>query len=285
MALTQGPADVTPDALSRTRTHITRGIWVCAGLAMAGSALTGSLTFRRLNEFWGAGLATAIAVDVALWVVLTGDRQLGAIGHHSGWKGRALRIITALMSGTLNCGFSLLAGEIFLAVLHGFLPILLIGLTEYAGLVDHAITAAVAQARQEVQRAAAVDVVVAAPTVPAPPPIGWSEEKIEGQPASEHIREGDNLPTQSRSLLNPLGSATTPTTKTPLRLVSPESAAARRGRVAAAAIAWLTDQHRRGVDTTTITPAQLAQAIGGKIDTCRRNLDEWCAAATREVVA
>jgi hypothetical protein len=136
------------DALMRTDRRIACGVWTDAGLTMAGSALTGWQTFTGLNEWAPLGLATAIAVDVALCVVLTGDRQLIALQLDSGWKGRVMRVMTALMSGTLNCGMAIIDHHPFLILLHAFLPILLIGLTEYRQAVSLAIANAIADERQ-----------------------------------------------------------------------------------------------------------------------------------------
>lgn len=261
----------TTDALTRTAVRITRGIWACAGLTMAGSALTGALTFERLHEFWGIGLATAIAVDVALWVVLTGDHQLQRLGLDSGSWGRAMRIGTAGMSGLLNCGYSVLMGQPYLAVLHGILPLLLVGLTEYHQGVALAIQAAVTELEKP----------AVAPTVA---PIEGLSEKTGRQPASAHLEA-------ERELQPALGVVPEPITQTPLRLVPPPPRAPRRpsapsrispqrrAPVRENALAWLTRAHRRGTDLSTITAQQLATAIDGKIDTCRRNLPAWVAAA------
>jgi hypothetical protein len=260
--------DVTEQAqvLMRTGQRITRGIWVCAGLTMAGSALSGALTFDHLKEFWGVGLATAIAVDVALWVVLTGDRQLQQLGLTSGPWGRTMRISTATMSGALNCGYSILGGQVFLAVLHAILPLLLIGLTEYSQTVGLALTEAAAST------APVIETPTAAVDTPATSPIGWSPEISGGQPAPEHIEAKREPVIEAPRVQRPLQVAAAPITKTPLRLVS-ESAG--RSPVRDAAVRWLTTQHRKGINLDTITPAQLAAGARLKIDTCRRNLDKW----------
>jgi hypothetical protein len=253
-------------ALMRTGQRITRGIWVCAGLTMAGSALSGALTFDHLKEFWGVGLATAIAVDVALWVVLTGDRQLQQLGLTSGPWGRTMRISTATMSGALNCGYSILGGQVFLAVLHAILPLLLIGLTEYSQTVGLALTEAVASTT------AVVEAPTATGDTPAASPIGWSPENSVTSTPAPHLEAKQEPVIEAPWVQRPLQVAAAPIAKTPLRLVSEPAG---RSPVRDTAVRWLTAQHRKGVNLDTITPAQLATGARLKIDTCRRNLDKW----------
>jgi hypothetical protein len=61
---------------------------------------------------------------------LIGDRRLYANGLSSNW-GRALRITTAVMSLILNTCIALRDGQALSALMHAFLPILLVVLTEY----------------------------------------------------------------------------------------------------------------------------------------------------------
>lgn len=116
--------------VERTGRSIVAGTWGCAVIVMVGSAASAAVAYDYLGEHWGLGLATGIAVDIALCVALVGDRRLYAHGLTSNW-GRALRITTALMSLVLNAGVAFATGHYFLAFLHSFLPVLLVVLTEY----------------------------------------------------------------------------------------------------------------------------------------------------------
>lgn len=116
--------------LERTGRRIVAGTWGCAAITMAGSAASAAVAYDYLGEHWGLGLATGVAVDIALCVALVGDRQLYLHGLSSHW-GRVLRVTTALMSLVLNSGVAFAQGRYFLAFLHAFLPVLLIVLTEY----------------------------------------------------------------------------------------------------------------------------------------------------------
>jgi hypothetical protein len=120
---------VATTELKRTGRSIVAGTWGCAGIVMVASAINAVLTFSALGDNRVLGLATGIAVDIALCVALVGDRQLYVHGLSSPW-GRALRVATALMSLVLNAGVAFLDGHLFMGVLHSFLPILLILLTE-----------------------------------------------------------------------------------------------------------------------------------------------------------
>jgi hypothetical protein len=115
--------------LQRTGRGIVAGTWGCAGIVMVASAINAVLTFSALGDNRVLGLATGVAVDIALCVALVGDRQLYVHGVSSTW-GRALRVATALMSLVLNAGVAFGNGHLFVGVLHSFLPILLILLTE-----------------------------------------------------------------------------------------------------------------------------------------------------------
>jgi len=309
----------TVERLTRTAQKITRGIWITAGLTMAGSALTGALTFDQLNEFWGIGLATAFAVDVALWVVLTGDHALQALGLSSGPWGRIMRVGTAAMSGLLNCGYSILMHQPYLAVLHVILPLLLVGLTEYHQGVALAIAAAIESAEQDqlTRGQAARPTVSPTPVVdsvgPATHPTGGLSQNSVAFSEGAHLRGDIGA---RADLQQPLHLEVEPTTQTPLRLVSPVTPAvapaptarqsaqpapvlprpprttpptasrsttvtksSRGGPVQAKAVRWLIRQHRKGIDLSTITPAALATGAGLKLDTCRRSLDSWRADA------
>jgi hypothetical protein len=116
--------------LERTSRRIVWGTWGCAAIVMAASAANAALTYGALGDNRALGLATGIAVDIGLCVALIGDRQLYVHGLSSTW-GRALRITTAAMSLVLNTGIAVRDGHYFQALLHSFLPILLVVLTEY----------------------------------------------------------------------------------------------------------------------------------------------------------
>ncbi|HEX2299061.1 MAG TPA: hypothetical protein VHH34_11180 [Pseudonocardiaceae bacterium] len=115
----------------RTSRVVLTGLWADAVLVMAASAWNGGLAFEALGQHLGEGIALGVAVDVGLAVSLIGDRALHLHGKSSHW-GRALRIITALMSLALNCGVQLWLGHYGVAAFHAFLPVLLVLLSEYA---------------------------------------------------------------------------------------------------------------------------------------------------------
>ncbi|HEX2296976.1 MAG TPA: hypothetical protein VHH34_00410 [Pseudonocardiaceae bacterium] len=115
----------------RTSRIVLTGLWADAVLVMAASAWNGGLAFEALGQHLGEGIALGVAVDVGLAVSLIGDRALHLHGRSSGW-GRALRVITAVMSLCLNCGVQLWLGHYGVAAFHAFLPILLVLLSEYA---------------------------------------------------------------------------------------------------------------------------------------------------------
>lgn len=115
----------------RTSRIVLTGLWADAVLVMAASAWNGGLAFEALGQHIGEGIALGVAVDVGLAVSLIGDRALHLHGKSSHW-GRALRIVTAVMSLCLNCGVSIWLGHYGVALFHAFLPILLVLLSEYA---------------------------------------------------------------------------------------------------------------------------------------------------------
>jgi hypothetical protein len=114
----------------RTAKAIVAGTWGCAAIVMAGSATNAYLAYGALGDNRALGLATGLAVDIGLCVALIGDRRLYAHGLSSNW-GRALRITTAVMSLILNTSIALRDGLFLSALMHAFLPILLVVLTEY----------------------------------------------------------------------------------------------------------------------------------------------------------
>ncbi|HEX2300992.1 MAG TPA: hypothetical protein VHH34_21200 [Pseudonocardiaceae bacterium] len=116
---------------TRTSRIVLTGLWADAVLVMAASAWNGGRALAALGDPFGFGVLLGFAVDVGLAVALVGDRALHLAGRVEPW-GRALRIITALMSLALNCAVAAWLGHTGLAVFHAFLPVLLILLSEYA---------------------------------------------------------------------------------------------------------------------------------------------------------
>lgn len=114
----------------RTAKAIVAGTWGCALLVMAGSATNAFLAYGAIGDNRALGLATGLAVDIGLCVALIGDRRLYANGLSSNW-GRGLRLTTAVMSLILNTAIAIRDGNYLMALLHAFLPTLLIVLTEY----------------------------------------------------------------------------------------------------------------------------------------------------------
>jgi len=97
---------------------------------MAGSATNAVLAYGALGDNRLLGLATGLGVDIGLCVALIGDRQLHLHGLTSHW-GRALRVTTLAMSLVLNVSIALREGHYLSALMHTFLPLLLVVLTEY----------------------------------------------------------------------------------------------------------------------------------------------------------
>ena len=170
--------------LERTGQRIVAGTWGCAAITMAASAANAALTYGALGDNRVLGLATGLAVDIGLCVALIGDRQLYEHGLSSTW-GRALRITTAVMSLILNVGISLRDGHYFAALLHSFLPVLLIVMTEYGQDVLLQFTA-LRQQREAAQQAqvAPMPVAEAVPQLHQPfasPPVAAT--RVEPVPA------------------------------------------------------------------------------------------------------
>jgi len=97
---------------------------------MAGSATNAVLAYGALGDNRLLGLATGLGVDIGLCVALIGDRQLHLHGLTSHW-GRTLRVTTLAMSLVLNVSIALREGHYLSALMHAFLPLLLVVLTEY----------------------------------------------------------------------------------------------------------------------------------------------------------
>jgi len=117
-------------AVQGTGRRIVAGTWGCAGIVMVGSATNAVLAYGALGDNRLLGLATGLGVDIGLCVALIGDRQLHLHGLTSHW-GRALRVTTLAMSLVLNVSIALREGHYLSALMHAFLPLLLVVLTEY----------------------------------------------------------------------------------------------------------------------------------------------------------
>jgi len=160
-----------PDAEStaKTATAIVTGTWACAGIVMTASAINAVLTYGAIGDNRVLGLATGLAVDVGLCVALIGDRRLHAAGMSSPW-GRALRITTMLMALVLNAGVAIRDGRWFSALLHAFLPLLLVLVTEYGQALLVAFAALARDTRAPVRAVTQpAPTPASAPTAPALP--------------------------------------------------------------------------------------------------------------------
>ncbi len=76
--------------VAQTGRRIVAGTWGCALIVMIGSTWSAAAAYGHLGDNRALGLATGIAVDIALCVALVGDRRLYAHGLTSNW-GRSLR--------------------------------------------------------------------------------------------------------------------------------------------------------------------------------------------------
>jgi hypothetical protein len=139
---------------------------------MAGSATNAVLAYGALGDNRLLGLATGLGVDIGLCVALIGDRQLHLHGLSSHW-GRALRVTTLAMSLVLNVSIALRDGHYLSALMHAFLPLLLLILTEYGADVLLKFTA-LARERGTAQQPAVVPSAAPLPQLYrplAPPPV------------------------------------------------------------------------------------------------------------------
>lgn len=255
-------------AVQLTRRKVNAGIWVCAGLTMAASAISGITAFYYLQkDGWGiaSGAMTALAVDVALWVVLNGDHLMEAIGISAGPWARTVRWGTAAMSITLNITAAMVAEipavfKVPLVVLHAFVPLVMVSLAELRG--EYAARLAPAEQAAEARRADASERIseIQRPLGVAPPvttitPFPYRSEHVARPPADQ--RKPLQTTTQRRSDLR----VSRPTTSTSARRSTP---------VRDAAFAWLAEHH-----TPEVTAAKLAANIGASPHTCKKLLGEW----------
>jgi hypothetical protein len=273
-------------AVRLTRQKVNTGIWLCAALTMAASAISGVTAFYYLQkDGWGiaSGAMTALAVDVALWVVLTGDRLMEALGITAGPWARAVRWGTAIMSITLNITAAAVADipaalKAPLILLHAFVPLVMVALAELRG--EYAARLAPVERTAldiEEARQRAVDTPIVAPseriseTKPAllPPDLQRSL-----QPAARPTTVTP-FPYRSTDAAGPGRSQPASARKAPTQLVAAQSRAqtvpaGRATPVRDAAFRWLDNHH--GPSTTANT---LAAAIDASPHTCKKLLGEW----------
>lgn len=268
-------------AVRLTRQKVNTGIWLCAALTMAASAISGVTAFYYLQkDGWGiaSGAMTALAVDVALWVVLTGDRLMEALGITAGPWARAVRWGTAIMSITLNITAAAVADipaalKAPLILLHAFVPLVMVALAELRG--EYAAQLAPVEKTAldiEEARQRAVDTPIVAP----------SERISETKPAELPRAEAPALPA-AYPVVTPLSFRATnrgrsqpaPARRAPIRPAAEQARAqtvpaGRATPVRDAAFGWLDAHH--GQSTTANT---LAAAIGASPHTCKKLLGEW----------
>ena len=297
-------SSIAPDAaqIARTGKAITAGIWVCAAITMTASVVNGTSVFAMLVI--GAlgvvvGLLTSLAVDACLVMVLCGDRQMQALGMTAAW-GRALRLVTLLMSLALNCGAALLSGHYFLAALHAIPPLLIVGMSEYGQEVMLTFTAELqrrererqaVEDRQRRERQAVVDAEDAKRTR-----IAEEEEARRRREAHQRALTAEAERTavankRAAEEAERLHSATTERARVARevlerpRLVvnnTPRKANA-AAPVGQRAQEWLMSQHRAGVDYAEIGPAEIARAIDAKYETCKSSHKTWKAKVADEL--
>jgi hypothetical protein len=276
-----------------TRQKMNTGIWACAGITMSASAISGVTSFYTLqNDGWGiaSGAMTALAVDVALWVVLTGDHLLERIGLTSGPWGRALRWGTAAMSVVLNCLAAIVLPiqvvlKIPLILVHAFVPLIMVGLAEYRGECARVITPVeVAALAEEEARTLAKNAPIVAPSerVAAGGLVTTTTQQAPGWPAvattsrqavMSSLPRPEALPPASARPRSDQRKLSFPTSqqRPDLRVSTPTtSASARRSDVRDTAFAWL-DRHHN----SQTTAAKLAEGINGSPHTCKKLLGEW----------
>jgi flagellar biosynthesis GTPase FlhF len=293
-----------PAQLARTGRRIAGGIWVCATITMAASLVNGTSVFDALTI--GAlgvvvGFLTSLAVDACLVVVLIGDRQMQALGLVAGW-GRVMRIVTLGMSLALNCGASVVTGHHFLAVFHAFLPLLIFGMSEYGQQVMLRFAAEIrrqvseraeTEAAQRRAQQVAVDAENAKRQQVADEEDGrrrleahqrtltaeakrTAEETERQAVAAERLREATEKRAEvAREVLTSKPHLVVDNTR--------KSTVTTAASVGEQAQAWLTDQHRAGVNYQEIGPAEIAKAIGAKYETCKSRHRAWKSAVAREL--
>ena len=282
-------------AVRLTRQKVNAGIWICAGLTMVASAISGVTAFYYLQgDGWGiaSGAMTAFAVDVALWVVLTGDRLMEVIGISAGPWARAVRWGTAGMSVTLNVTAAAVANipsgaKVPLIILHAFVPLVMVALAELRGEYARSLAPKEREALElEEQRQQALNTPIVAPserisgeirglTSQTPPATALSV----GTPAAV----GDSLSLPQAPIASALTAPVIPSPRsvvTPLRSAPPP---APRRPVAKPAggdtsvrdrIFGHLDRHHKS-NPYGITADQLATKLKENSHTCKKYLTEW----------
>lgn len=288
----------TPEQLDTTARRVKAGIWACAVITMTASVVNGTGVFGALTT--GTlpvlvGLLTALAVDAALVVVLTGDGRMQQLGVPTVW-GRVLRVVTLGMSLGLNCGASLLGGHLFLAALHAIPPLLLCGLAEYGQEVGLKIAGrrrrqeeAEAEAREAERRRrqAEVDAEDARRREAAAREAEHqrrvrreqelaeaerrkaeaARERVEAERELAEVRAGQVAAVRRAEAAGPQK----------LTAVGGRASrtAGRSSPVQDKALRYLRAQHKAGADITAIGPTALAEQIGASRETCKKGLPRW----------
>jgi hypothetical protein len=268
-------------AVRLTRQKVNTGIWLCAALTMAASAISGVTAFYYLQkDGWGiaSGAMTALAVDVALWVVLTGDRLMEALGITAGPWARAVRWGTAIMSITLNITAAAVADipaalKAPLILLHAFVPLVMVALAELRG--EYAAQLAPVEKTAldiEEARQRAVDTPIVAPSerISETKPAELPRVEVPALPASFPVVTPLSFRATNRGRSQPV-----PARKAPIRTAAEQARAqtvpaGRATPVRDAAFRWLDTHH--GPATTANT---LAAAIDASPHTCKKLLGEW----------
>lgn len=267
------PDSTPPD--SPALRYITTGAVIVVGLVAAIVSYSHMVNLGlspHVGEGWRSWLIP-ISIDgliVAASMVLVTRRRAGLPTSRLAWGALSVGVVASIGANMADA-----SGSPISILYAGWAPVALAAGFELLLLQRRGIAPGVSRSPQVEVPPAAVDT----PT-PAPHPIGWSEKKVEGYPAVAHLQAPREPVIEAPRVQHPLAVASSNPTKTPLRLVSRTTT---RSPVRDAATAWLVDQHRRGVDLASITPAELALGAGLKIDTCRRNLDTWRTAVRAEV--
>lgn len=246
---------------------MTRLVWTCAAITMATSALTGYTTFAALTGGVAAlGLLTGCSVDLGLCIGLIGDRQLHAHGLESPY-GRVLRWVCGAMSVLLNCGAALIDQHWFLALLHAFIPTVLVAVTEYGQSCSLGYTRLIREGELAEQAATAAAAEAQRTRVEA--------AQREAARAAELARQ-----TQLRELASAVPERPTALSLVPRRPqppVAPVVSPRRPSPARDTALAWLAARVLENRDLGTIHYRELAEATGLKVDTCKKSLPRWLA--------
>lgn len=290
-------------AVRLTRQKVSAGIWICAGLTMVASAISGVTAFYYLQkDGWGiaSGAMTAFAVDVALWVVLTGDKLMEAIGITAGPWARTVRWGTAAMSVTLNVTAAAVAdipsgAKIPLTTLHIFVPLVMVGLAELRGEYARKLAPKEQEAlEQEEARQRALDTPIVTPSERISPEVGGYTSQTPLLP-DRRTRELEEVGrtyhpavpasgTQSLAqpapkpayveVPQPVTSSSSPLRPvTPLRPRTPPAVPGAKSQKTDRILNYLNTHHRG--DPYGITSEILASKTKQNVHTCKKVLTEW----------